>query len=97
MPLIPDSSYRAPFLFNNGHLQTIYPSLARKLSPDLYQRERIDTPDDDFLDLDWARVGSDRLAILSHGLEGSSHRHYRNSTARVLNVAGADLKNRRRR
>jgi predicted alpha/beta-fold hydrolase len=90
MPLIPDSSYRAPFLFNNGHLQTIYPSLARKLSPDLYQRERIDTPDDDFLDLDWSRIGSDRLAILSHGLEGSSHRHYMIGMAKMLNNHGWD-------
>jgi len=90
MPLIPDSSYRPPFLFNNGHLQTIYPSLMRKLSPDLYQCERIETPDNDFLDLDWARVGSRKLAILSHGLEGDSHRHYMIGMARMLNRSGWD-------
>ena len=83
-------TYRAPLLLNNGHLQTLYPSLMRRLSPDLYRRERIDTPDDDFLDLDWARVGSDRLAILSHGLEGSSHRHYMIGMARALNRHGWD-------
>ena len=90
MPIIHASSYHAPFLFNNGHLQTIYPSFARTLSPDLYQRERITTPDDDFLDLDWARVGSDKLAIISHGLEGSSHRHYMIGMARLLNRHGWD-------
>ena len=41
-----------------------------------YQRERIDTPDGDSLSLDWARTGSQRLAILAHGLEGDSRRHY---------------------
>jgi len=41
-----------------------------------YQRERINTPDNDFLDLDWVRNDSKRLAILSHGLEGDSKRPY---------------------
>ena len=90
MPLISDSSYRSPFLLRSGHLQTIYPSLVRKLTPDLYQRERITTPDNDFLDLDWAKVGSRRLSILSHGLEGSSHRHYMIGMARALNGHGWD-------
>ena len=76
MPLIHQSSYHAPFLLRNGDLQTIYPAVIRKLSPALYQRERIATPDDDFLDLDWSRTGSRKLAILSHGLEGNTYRHY---------------------
>ena len=68
MPLIPRSSYQAPLLFSNGCLQTVYPSLARRLDGDLYQRERITTPDDDFLDLDWSRIGSRKLVILSMAL-----------------------------
>jgi len=90
MPLVHESSYCPPFLLTNGHLQTVYPTLARKLLPDLYQRERIWTPDDDFLDLDWARIGSGRLAILSHGLEGSSYSHYMIGMARTLNRHGWD-------
>jgi predicted alpha/beta-fold hydrolase len=42
----------------------------------LYERERIQTPDNDFLDLDWLRQGSKRLMIISHGLEGNSSRAY---------------------
>lgn len=53
MPLIAPSSYEPPARLWNGHLQTIIPSLFRKVSIP-YVRERIDTPDDDFLDLDWA-------------------------------------------
>jgi predicted alpha/beta-fold hydrolase len=77
-------------LLRNGHLQTILPSFLRNLSGNLFQRERIDTPDSDFLDLDWARTNSDRIAILSHGLEGHSRRHYMVGMARMLNHHGWD-------
>ncbi len=90
MPLIQSSSYRAPLFFRNGHLQTIYPTIGRKLSPALYQRERIITPDDDFLDLDWSRVGSRKLALLSHGLEGNTYRHYMIGMATRMNRHGWD-------
>jgi len=90
MPLIHQSSYHAPFLLRNGDLQTIYPTIMRKLSPARYQRERIDTPDDDFLDLDWSRAGSRKLVILSHGLEGSTYRHYMIGMAIQMNKYGWD-------
>ncbi len=53
MPLIAQSSYQPPVRLWNGHLQTIIPSLFRKITVP-YVRERMDTPDDDFLDLDWS-------------------------------------------
>jgi predicted alpha/beta-fold hydrolase len=64
--------------------------LFRKVPCNLYQRERIDTPDNDFLDLDWARIGSNRIAIISHGLEGNSSRHYMVGMTRMLNQNGWD-------
>lgn len=57
MPLIAPSTYRPPMRLWNGHLQTIVPALFRTVDV-TYTRERIDTPDNDFLDLDWA-YGSD--------------------------------------
>lgn len=90
MPLIHQSSYHAPFLLRNGDLQTIYPTFKRKLSPALYQRERMYTLDDDFLDLDWSRVNSRKLVILSHGLEGSTYRHYMIGMATLMNRHGWD-------
>jgi len=48
----------------------------RRVKGVIYQRERIITSDDDFLDLDWVKNGSNRLAVLSHGLEGDSKRSY---------------------
>ncbi|GAB3907313.1 alpha/beta fold hydrolase [Larkinella knui] len=53
MPLLFPSDYRPPAHLWNGHLQTIIPALFRKVSVS-YTRERIETPDDDFLDLDWS-------------------------------------------
>ena len=70
-------SYRPPFYLFNAHLQTIIPSLFRRVKGIKFERERIHTPDQDFLDLDWYRPGrSDTLIIVSHGLEGDSQRSY---------------------
>jgi predicted alpha/beta-fold hydrolase len=71
MPVV-TSRFRPPFFLRNGHLQTIFPVLLPRRFQVTYQRERMELEDGDFLNLDWIRAGSDRLAILSHGLEGSS-------------------------
>ncbi|MBL3655715.1 YheT family hydrolase [Fulvivirga sediminis] len=75
MPLVA-SEYKPPFYLKNPHLATVIPSTFRKIKGVQYQRERITTSDDDFLDLDWLKKGSDQLIIISHGLEGSATRPY---------------------
>src|ERR1051325_1100597 len=87
MPIVARSSYVPPPFLANGHLQTLFPTLLRKVRGVAYQRARIATPDDDFLDLDWAEQGASRLAIIAHGLEGDSKRAY------VLGMVKALLKN----
>lgn len=85
MPLVHSSSYKVPLGFGNGHLQTIYPTLFRKVPLTTQNRERITTPDGDFLDLDWShKHNSQRLAVLTHGLEGSTHSNYIQGMARAL-------------
>ncbi len=91
MPLIADSDYNPPFPFKSGHLQSIYPVLFRRVEGVGYERERIETPDDDFLDLDWVKIGARRVAILSHGLEGNTHRSYVRGMARALGRQGWDV------
>jgi len=86
-----DSKYSAPFLLFNNHLETIFPSLLRKVSLIPYQRERITTPDQDFLDLDWLKQGSKKLIILSHGLEGNSNRPYIRGMAKAGYENGFDI------
>jgi predicted alpha/beta-fold hydrolase len=90
MPLVAPSTYRPPRGWSNGHLQSIFPALFRRVPVHNYRRERIDTPDGDFLDVDWLGSGSDRLAILSHGLEGSSDSTYIRGMARMLTRQGWD-------
>ncbi len=53
-------------------------------------RERIPTPDDDFLDLDFARVGASRAVLLTHGLEGHSQRPYILGMVRAFSRRGWD-------
>ncbi|WP_137937336.1 hydrolase [Chitinivorax sp. B] len=72
-----EHSYNSPRWLPGGHLQTIFPAVARRPEPLRYRRERWDTPDGDFIDLDWVD-GSPHapLVVLFHGLEGSSASHY---------------------
>jgi predicted alpha/beta-fold hydrolase len=70
--------YIAPWWLPGGDLQTIY---AYALAADgviEYRRERWETPDGDFIDLDFvdANGGGAKLLVLFHGLEGCSRSHY---------------------
>ncbi len=85
------SPYSPPFPLFSAHLETIYPALLRRVTAPAYQRERIATPDDDFLDLDWLKQNSNRLVILSHGLEGNSSRAYMRGMAKAFFNRGFDV------
>lgn len=76
MPVIINSTYKPPLGFKNPHLQSIFPQIFRSVKGINYTRERICTPDNDFLDLDWCLTGKSRCAILIHGLEGHTFRAY---------------------
>ncbi len=91
MPFLEKSSYthRPRYLFN-AHLETIIPSMFYQVVNVSYQRERMELADGDFLDLDWLSNEANRLVILSHGLEGSSDRHYIQRTAGFFNKLGWD-------
>ncbi len=82
--------YKVPWWLPGGHLQTIWPALhgRRSLAGAVaWRRERWDTPDGDFIDVDFAQPTSQPdaqpnarpgapLLVLFHGLEGSSASHY---------------------
>lgn len=91
MPVIPSTYQNPPRHLFNGHLETIVPSLLRKVEGVTYSRERIDTPDGDFLNLDWSKVGGTKLLIISHGLEGDSCRHYVMGLAKLFNQHDIDV------
>ena len=68
----------------NRHFHTIYASLRGRFAPaPVYRRERWDSPDGDFIDVDFLDGPSDApLLVLFHGLEGGSASHYARSFAR---------------
>lgn len=70
--------YRPPWWYRGCHLQTLWGPLFRPIARPRFGRERIDTSDGDFLDLDWcASPGAHApLVVILHGLEGSSSSHY---------------------
>ena len=85
------------FMFENGHLETLLPAFKKYNRPP-YIRERIDTPDGDFLDLDWLFVADNsdskkgqNLIILSHGLQGSSYSKYIMDSALQFLEYGFDI------
>jgi predicted alpha/beta-fold hydrolase len=83
-------AYRAPHWLAGGHAQTIWPfRLPRTFVP--LRRERIETPDGDFWDVDWldapARPDAP-LVVLFHGLEGGSASHYARALFALLAARG---------
>lgn len=88
--IVEPSSYRPPWYLPGPDLQSIAPQVIRRLPPVDYRRQRIDTADGDFLDLDWSEIGGDKLAIVAHGLEGHSRRPYMLGMVGAFNRAGWD-------
>ncbi|MGK0248847.1 MAG: putative alpha/beta-fold hydrolase [Oleispira sp.] len=93
MPVL-ECDYHPPCLLANGYVQSILPSLVRRVDCTHFQRERLNTNDGDFLDLDWSRrspsIMGKTLLIISHGLEGHSRRPYVAGIAREANIQGWD-------
>jgi hypothetical protein len=82
--------YSSPFWLPGGHAQTMYPYLALRGTGIPLRRERLETPDGDFIDVDWLdRAAPDApLLVLFHGLEGSSRSHYATAILRAASERG---------
>ena len=93
MPYLASSAYTAPLWLRGGHAQTIFPVLFRKVAEPAFRRVRLNTPDDDGIDLDILSCGQTPArgaAILSHGLEGNSRRKYMRGMCLALAGQGWD-------
>ena len=98
--------YHRPWWYRGAHLQTLWGPFFRQRSAPPLRRERVETPDGDFLDLDWladvgaesaapghaprATRGSAPLVLILHGLEGSSRSHYALGLQRETVALGLD-------
>ena len=76
------NGYRAPWWLPGGNVQTIWAALGARRhlgDPPTWRRERWETPDADFVDVDHsihAAPPQAPLLVLFHGLEGSSASQY---------------------
>lgn len=87
------SPFRPAWWLHNAHLQTLYPSLFRRVDVPARVRERLTLADGDWLYLDWRLprqwVGSGLpLAVILHGLSGSSQSQYVVGLQRALEAKG---------
>lgn len=84
--------YSPSFIFRNGHTSTIYAALVRKINGiGSFTRFKINTPDDDFFEIDYFNRGNHTIAVLVHGLEGNSQRPYMRGMAKILISSGFDV------
>lgn len=88
MPVF-SSDFLPTIPFRNGHFNTVYRPLFMK-DESVFNRKRITTWDNDFIDLDFSLVGSETLVVLIHGLEGSSESKYITASSNHLNYKGLD-------
>lgn len=75
------------------HLQTLWPALCRRSVKITLQRERVETPDNDFIDLDWVKPtkplhANAPLILILHGLEGNIDSHYAKGMMQAISNAG---------
>ena len=86
--------YEAPRWLPGGNLQTIWAALRAERyvgSAPTFRRERWVTPDNDFVDVDFAEHHSlpdAPLLVVFHGLEGSSKSHYAQALTNAAQARG---------
>ncbi|MGB7949757.1 MAG: alpha/beta fold hydrolase [Candidatus Binatia bacterium] len=85
----PRAAYRAPRWLPGGQLQTLYAYCLKQTAIFTYRRERWETLDGDFIELDWLEGShGPRLLVLFHGLEGCSRSNYAVSLMNQLRREG---------
>ena len=83
-------AFRPAWWCRGAHLQTLWPVLVRRPPRVHLQRERLELPDGDFIDLDWLSPlkTTGPLVVILHGLEGSSDSQYARGLLAALDRRG---------
>ena len=82
------SEFEPAPLWGNRHIQTIVPNLLFPRIPVELRRERLETPDGDFIDVDWTTGTTGPIVIVLHGLEGSMRSRYACNMMQALHAMG---------
>ncbi len=88
--IIDHTTYNPHYLLKNSHFNTVCRTFFQQIEAN-FKRKRIETSDGDFLDLDFSTTNSKKIAIVIHGLEGSSSSTYIKSVTTVLNSNEFDV------
>ena len=90
MPLLTQVGFKPNIFFRNKHFNTLYRFILSNSRRD-FVRERMQTNDADFIDLDASFVQSEEVIIAIHGLEGNSNSSYIHSLTTYANQKGYDV------
>ncbi len=90
MLLVQNNQFKPNLFFRNKHFNTLYRFFLNTTSVS-FTRERMDTSDSDFIDLDVSSVKSNKVIIAIHGLEGSSDSSYIKSLTQYANQQKYDV------
>ncbi len=72
-----DDSFKPAWWLPGPHLQTIWPTIINKNKINIsLARERIELPDGDFIDIDWAGPEKGPIILLLHGIAGNIESPY---------------------
>ena len=74
--MITSGQFKPAWWLPGAHAQTLWPSLIRRPVEIELSLERLNLPDDDFIDLAWTKRNSGKIVIVLHGLEGSIDSSY---------------------
>lgn len=91
MPLISGDDFNPVRRFRNGHYNTFIPALFYKNPKVKFDRVRLTTPDDDFLDVDRSLINADKAVVICHGLEGDATSGYMLHFVEYYNSQGYDV------
>lgn len=89
--MIRKSDFKPAWWLPNAHLQTIYPTLMRRVKSPVDLMERLELEDGDFIDLAWAINGlaeDTPLVVFLHGLGGSMDSVYAAGLMKAFNLCG---------
>ena len=86
--MITRSAFRPAWWLPGAHAQTIWPGLLHFSPAPGLAWERLELPDDDFIDLVWTGNQAGPIVIVLHGLEGSVHSHYAMGILSAIHACG---------
>lgn len=92
MPIL-KTKYKAPRIFKNPHVSSIYAATLRKVDFSFHTTDRIELSDGDFLDVErgFYSPKNNKIIILLHGLAGNANRPYMLGMAKQFQQYGWDV------